>query len=104
VIEEYIPAAQVTEHITWQDIAPGGMVVEPMTAALVNTGEWRTMIPGFIEDKCRQCLLCAPVCPDLSIPVKNGKRGDFDFMHCKGCGICYKVCPFNAITFAKEEK
>jgi pyruvate ferredoxin oxidoreductase delta subunit len=29
---------------------------------------------------------------------------DFDFMHCKGCGICFKVCPFGAIDFVKEEK
>jgi pyruvate ferredoxin oxidoreductase delta subunit len=49
-------------------------------------------------------MLCVPVCPDSSIPVKDGKRLDFDFMHCKGCGVCFKVCPFGAITFAKEVK
>jgi Fe-S-cluster-containing hydrogenase component 2 len=42
-------------------------------------------------------LLCFPVCPDSSIPVAGGKRGDFDFSHCKGCAICAKVCPFGAI-------
>ena len=26
----------------------------------------------------------------------------FVFDHCKGCGICYKVCPFEAISFGKE--
>jgi Pyruvate/2-oxoacid:ferredoxin oxidoreductase delta subunit len=35
---------------------------------------------------------------------EGGKRLDFDFMHCKGCGICFKVCPFKAITWEKEEK
>jgi pyruvate ferredoxin oxidoreductase delta subunit len=30
--------------------------------------------------------------------VKDGKRLDFDYMHCKGCGICEEVCPFPAIT------
>ena len=49
-------------------------------------------------------VLCVPFCPDASIPVTDGKRADFDFDHCKGCGICYKVCPFQAITFGKEEK
>ena len=34
----------------------------------------------------------------------DGKRLDFDFKHCKGCGICVKVCPFDAIDFVKEEK
>ena len=28
----------------------------------------------------------------------------FDGLHCKGCGICWKVCPFGAIDFVKEEK
>ncbi|MDE7038966.1 MAG: 4Fe-4S binding protein, partial [Lachnospiraceae bacterium] len=44
------------------------------------------------------CLLCTPVCPDSCIPVKDGKRGGFDYGHCKGCGICVKSCPFGAIT------
>ena len=43
-----------------------------------------------------------PFCPDSSIPVKDGKRADFDFDHCKGCGICWKVCPFGAIDFVKR--
>ena len=33
----------------------------------------------------------------MSIPLVDGKRTDFDFDHCKGCGICEKVCPFGAI-------
>ena len=28
----------------------------------------------------------------------------FDRQWCKGCGICWKVCPFDAIDFVKEEK
>ncbi|MFR0962411.1 MAG: 4Fe-4S binding protein [Dorea sp.] len=51
-----------------------------------------------MEDKCKQCLLCVPVCPDSCIPVKDMKRGAFDYDHCKGCGICVKACPFGAIT------
>jgi pyruvate ferredoxin/flavodoxin oxidoreductase, delta subunit len=38
----------------------------------------------------------------MAIPVKDGKREDFDYFYCKGCGICFKVCPFQAISFEKE--
>lgn len=37
----------------------------------------------------------------VAIPVKDGKRQDFDYMHCKGCGICKSVCPFPAITMVR---
>ncbi len=94
----------ITPEITWKDITPGGTIYESGSAENFNTGDWRTMKPIFIEEKCKQCLLCVPVCPDSSIPVKDGKRLDFDFDHCKGCGICVKACPFDAIDLVKEEK
>ena len=57
------------------------------------------MCPVWIEEKCTQCGLCFPVCPDDSIPVdkETFKRKDFDYDYCKGCGVCSKVCPFGAI-------
>ena len=98
-------ASEINETIKWQDITPGGAIYEGGTSHMVNTGDWRTNIPTYVADKCKQCLLCVPVCPDCAIPVNaEGKREDFDFFFCKGCGICYKVCPFGAITFGKEEK
>ncbi len=94
----------INENISWHDITPGGEVYEGGTSRYFKTGEWRSMIPTFIAEKCKQCLLCVPVCPDSAIPVKDQKRLDFDFDHCKGCGVCYKVCPFGAIEFGVEEK
>lgn len=95
---------KINESIKWTEITPGGDIYESGTSNEFKTGDWRTVKPVFIEDKCKQCMLCAPVCPDSSIPVKDSKRLDFDFDHCKGCGICAKVCPFNAIEMVKEEK
>ena len=97
-------AKDINEKITWQELTTGVEIYEPATSLLVETGDWRVDVPVFKEDKCKQCLLCVPFCPDSSIPVKDGKRLDFDFKHCKGCGICVEVCPFDAIDFVKEEK
>lgn len=95
--------SKITEKSPWQELTEGNKVYGGATSVHFHTGEWRTNTPVFDADKCTQCLLCAPVCPDSSIPVKNGERGDFDLDHCKGCGICAKVCPFDAITM-KEGK
>ena len=97
-------AQDINEKITCQEVTTGAEIFEPATSLLVNTGEWRVMVPVFKADKCRHCMLCVPFCPDSSIPVEGNKRLDFDFDHCKGCGICVKVCPFDAIDFVKEEK
>lgn len=97
-------AKDINEQTPWQEMTPGCEIYEPGTAYLTNTGEWRTVTPVWKSDVCRQCVLCAPYCPDGAIPVRGGKRLNFDYDHCKGCGICFKVCPFKAIEFGKEER
>lgn len=90
-------------NVTWKDITPGGIITSAGNAELFKTGDWRSMRPVWLKDKCKQCLLCYPVCPDTAILVgEDGKRKDFDYDHCKGCGICAKVCPFKAIDFIEE--
>lgn len=95
--------SKITEKINWQDITVGNHIYGAGTSKVVNTGEWRTQTPVFDSEKCKQCLLCVPVCPDSSIPVKDCKREDFDLDHCKGCGICAKVCPFDAISMKEGQ-
>ena len=94
-------AEEINENIAWQDMTVGCEIYEPGTSVLTKTGEWRVKTPKWIEEKCKQCLLCAPFCPDASIPVSDGRRGEFDLDHCKGCGICYKACPFDAIEMTE---
>lgn len=91
-------ATQINETTRWQDLTEGLKIYEPATSRQFETGEWRIQTPVVDWDACRQCLLCVPYCPDSSIPVSEGKRGEFDLFHCKGCGICVKACPFGAIT------
>lgn len=81
------------------DLTIGGNIYNAGNAKDFKTGDWRSIAPIFHSEKCKQCGLCFPVCPENSIPVnKDGLRSDFDYDFCKGCGVCAKVCPFNAIT------
>ena len=92
-----------SENVSWKDISIGGNIQGGGTSKEFNTGEWRVNTPKFIAEKCKQCLLCVPVCPDSSIPVVDKERLDFDFEHCKGCRICAAVCPCDAIEMIKGE-
>lgn len=94
---------KLQEDVRWEDITEGGAIYSEGNSKHFKTGDWRTKRPVWIEEKCRQCLLCFPVCPDSSIPLEGDKRVDFNFTHCKGCGVCAKVCPFDAIDMVTEE-
>lgn len=95
-------AQDINEKSTWQELTIGAEIYEPATSKLVNTGEWRVNRPVFAEEKCRDCMMCFLYCPDSSVEIKEGSMKGFDYMHCKGCGICARVCPFGAIDMVKE--
>ena len=89
---------KINKDTPWQEMTPGGDIYEASNSVCFNTGDWRSVKPVFIPEKCKQCGLCFPVCPDNSIPVgKDQKRTDFNYDYCKGCGVCAKTCPFGAI-------
>ena len=85
-------------------LTPGGDIYEAGNAKNFKTGDWRSVRPVFDSEKCKQCGLCFPVCPENAIPVgkEDLKRKDFNYDFCKGCGVCAKVCPFNAISMKEE--
>ena len=66
------------------------------------TGGWRSERPVRDDEKCTQCLLCWVFCPDTSVLVKDEKVVDFDYEHCKGCGICAHECPADCIEMVPE--
>ena len=86
----------------WQDLTIGGNIYDAGNAVEFKTGDWRSIAPVYIPEKCKQCGLCFAVCPDDAIPVENQKRKDFNFDACKGCMVCAKVCPFGAIERGDE--
>jgi pyruvate ferredoxin oxidoreductase delta subunit len=93
----------VTPETKWKDIPLGGTITDAGNAADFKTGDWRSMKPVWIEDKCKHCMFCWAVCPDMSIIAKDGKVVGFDYDHCKGCGVCAVQCKFGALDFVPEE-
>ncbi|RFO97350.1 glutamate synthase [Rhodoferax lacus] len=53
---------------------------------------------------CFECDNCYGVCPDNAvIKLGPGKRFQFNYDYCKGCGICAAECPCGAIEMVAEE-
>ena len=53
---------------------------------------------------CFECDNCYGVCPDNAvIKLGPGKRFQFNYDYCKGCGICVSECPCGAIKMVPEE-
>jgi 2-oxoacid:acceptor oxidoreductase delta subunit (pyruvate/2-ketoisovalerate family) len=53
---------------------------------------------------CFECDNCYGVCPDNAvIKLGPGKRFQFNFDYCKGCGVCVSECPCGAIEMVPEE-
>ncbi|GAB6149164.1 pyruvate synthase subunit PorD [Clostridium novyi] len=92
----------VTSESKWNEIPIGGQIVDAGNSEEFKTGDWRAMKPVWHEDKCKNCMFCWAVCPDMSIIVKEGKVTGIDYDHCKGCGVCTKQCKFNALDFVAE--
>jgi 2-oxoacid:acceptor oxidoreductase delta subunit (pyruvate/2-ketoisovalerate family) len=53
---------------------------------------------------CFECDNCYGVCPDNAvIKLGPGKRFEFKYDYCKGCGLCVEECPCGAIKMVAEE-
>lgn len=52
---------------------------------------------------CFECDNCYGVCPDNAvIKLGPGKRFEFNYDYCKGCGVCASECPCGAIDMVPE--
>jgi 2-oxoacid:acceptor oxidoreductase delta subunit (pyruvate/2-ketoisovalerate family) len=53
---------------------------------------------------CFECDNCYGVCPDNAvIKLGPGKRFEYNFDYCKGCGVCASECPCGAIKMIPED-
>ena len=68
-------------------------------------GSWisRGKQPLYVSEQCRDCSLCAKVCPMQLAPndMKGGLMTDGD---CIKCSSCVAACPVKALNFRKEIK
>lgn len=73
------------------------------TLTSTKFGEWKFQRPLFKIEKCRQCGWCYIFCPTGCIEEKEtGFAANLDY--CKGCALCARVCPANAIMMVREEE
>jgi pyruvate ferredoxin oxidoreductase delta subunit len=90
------------DELTGEELPRGATIPASGNSDEYVTGGWRSERPYRDDDKCTQCLLCWVFCPDTSVLVKDEKVYDFDYDHCKGCGICAHECPADAIEMVPE--
>ncbi|MAE11364.1 MAG: 4Fe-4S binding protein [Dehalococcoidales bacterium] len=79
-----------------------GPWADSKTLHILPTGEWRFQRPVTKTDKCSRCGWCYIFCP---VGCIEEKRGYFvaNLDYCKGCSICAKECPSDAIMMVREE-
>ena len=61
----------INKSTRWQELTEGGNIYQAGNAMEFKTGDWRSIRPIFLSNQCKQCGLCFPVCPDNAIPVNK---------------------------------
>lgn len=87
----------------FRDIPEGALITEPGSGKAYQTGYWRTDRAVWIEERCIHCFRCWISCPDVAWLTENGRITGIDYRYCKGCGICDRQCPVEAIYMMDEE-
>ena len=62
---------------------------------LISKEDFVASKKAFITDKCNGCGLCYELCRFDAITIDDGFR--VDERRCEGCGFCYHACPQEAI-------
>ena len=65
---------KIDTNTKWEDLTIGGTIYDAGNAMEFKTGSWRSIKPIFKEEACKQCGLCFPVCPEDAIPVNSEKK------------------------------
>lgn len=94
--------AKETGIMSWKELNFGIAITKPGNASELKTGDWRSMKPITNLEACTKCGQCYLFCPDM-VYSKN-EEGYYiqNYYYCKGCGICAKECPAEAIKMVQE--
>lgn len=100
------------EDIKFEKMVSQSILSSRQTVAIGEagkTGAWRTVKPILINEKCivvksgkPTCHLCWMFCPEMT--VSRTIPPIFNYDYCKGCGICARECPVNAIKMIPEKE
>ena len=82
---------------------PLGGVCKAGESRKLETGKWRSFRPVVDKAKCIKCGRCAEFCPDSCMEIKED-GAEVNLYYCKGCLICMRECPVDAISKEVEEK
>jgi pyruvate ferredoxin oxidoreductase delta subunit len=97
--------AKIDALMPWKEVPLGGAILEPGNARKFKTGDWRSNIrPVTDREKCIKCGLCWVFCPDMAYAHREDGYFDWNSDYCKGCGICARECPKEAIQMVAEEE
>jgi NADPH-dependent glutamate synthase beta subunit-like oxidoreductase len=91
-------------------------MVRPLLDMVRRTSTFEEVVSGLDEKNalfearrclscgnCFECDNCYGVCPDNAvIKLGPGKRFEFNYDYCKGCGMCVSECPCGAIKMMPE--
>ena len=97
--------AKVDALHPWKEAPLGCAILEAGNARQFKTGDWRSKIRPITDwEKCIKCGMCWIFCPDMSYSQRADGFYDWNGYYCKGCGICARECPKDAIQMIAEEK
>jgi len=89
--------ARIKIHVEYE----GGWSDAGKPLLCLDTGSWRSVRPVLDKEKCTYCGWCALYCPTQCM-IDKGEYFLPNFDFCKGCGICGKECPQDAIGMVSE--
>jgi pyruvate ferredoxin oxidoreductase delta subunit len=94
--------AKETGIVSWRELELGCAIVKPGSSGELKTGDWRSQRPVTDYTKCIKCGMCYIFCPDMVYSENEEGFFQANLFYCKGCGICARECPSDAITMVEE--